>query len=115
VQSGAYDEAPKRERTQGEMNDIMSRELVNLPRFRAYTKIIDEHDGEQTVKTRIIDTLPLTRDSDYAVSSDVVRYKMTQFGYKLCQSRTAIGEEIKERQKPWRQGSEPPQRSRRVR
>jgi hypothetical protein len=98
--SGQYDISPKREHTQGEMNDIMARELSNLPRFTAYAKIT----AENQTRAQKIRTHPLP-DFDYKYN----------FGFYSGTDRDYIEEEIRERQVRWTQGSTqpPPARKRR--
>jgi hypothetical protein len=109
VQSGEYDEAPRRERTQAEMVDVMTRELVNLPPFHAYVKLIDEESGQQMVRTHNIQTRPLPKET----KSAWVAERLETVTRRYCKTRAAIEEEIRTRQSRWQRGSEPPPTRRR--
>jgi hypothetical protein len=107
VQSGDYDEAPRRERTQAEMVDSMSRELSNLPRYQAYVKLIDEVQNKQIVRIHALQTHPLPAKTN----TDMVAQAIAN-GHTLCQTREAIDDEIRTRQRRWGHGgNNPPQQS----
>jgi hypothetical protein len=97
--SGHYDEAPKREKTQGEMVDIMARELANLPRFTAFAKVIEEQDGVQTVRKCKIVTQPLPRVPARPLTSAMVERWTIAAG--LCVPRRRIEQELQARQEKW--------------
>jgi hypothetical protein len=110
VQSGDYDEAPKRERTQAEMVDIMSRELSNLPRYEAYAKLIDEVQNKQIVRTHSLQTHPLPE-----ITKTETYQRAIANGHTLCHTRQAIDNEIRTRQSRWgRGGNNPPPQSGRL-
>ena len=107
VQSGDYDEAPKRERTQAEMVDSMSRELSNLPRYQAYVKLIDEVQNKQIVRIHSLQTHPLPAKTNTDMEAQAIAN-----GHTLCQTREAIDNEIRTRQRRWGHGgNNPPQQS----
>jgi hypothetical protein len=114
TQSAQYEEEPKREKTQGEMIDIMGQELANLPRFKAYAKAIQEFRGEQIVIKQNIQTYPLVSLSERRYAHEysqpvraIIEQNTIRSGY--CIAREAIEEEIRERQENWRRrrGNEP--------
>src|SRR5687768_15803774 len=59
VPSGQYVEKHVNVRPVHDMTNEMAQELGKLPRFQAYTKIIDESQNEQIVRTHRIRTEPL--------------------------------------------------------
>jgi hypothetical protein len=81
----------------------MAQELVNLPRFQAYAKLIDERQGRQIVRTHQMQTLPLP-----AMKSPEMEAQAIANGYTLCKKRDDIEAEIRERQSRWGRGPEPP-------
>jgi hypothetical protein len=95
IQSAHYEE-PVRDKTQGEMVDIMAQELMNLPRFTAYAKIIQERLIKQGVFIHKLNTSsPMKVDRhDLSIA--------TNNGHKMSEKRTDIEAEIRERQKKWR-------------
>jgi hypothetical protein len=109
IPSTKYDEEPTREKTQGEMIDIMARELAHLPRFTAYAKIIDEREGKQVVVKQKIETYPLGSLSHRAYADEFpesvrsfIEQNTIRVGYAIA--RDAIEEEIQKRQEKWRRG-----------
>ena len=96
IQSTQYEE-PVRDKTQGEMIDIMAQELSNLPRFQAHTKIIKEEDGKQSVWKGKIQTLPLF--PEYPNNN---QERIFNFSSELCTKREEIEAQIRERQEKWR-------------
>jgi hypothetical protein len=100
IPSTIYDEAPKRERTQREMIDVMAHALSSLPRFTAFVKTIDEADGQQVVKKYLMQTLPLQKvPRTKNVAQGIIN------GRSLCKKRDEIEAEIRERQRRWLPGS----------
>jgi hypothetical protein len=49
VRSGQYVEKPTRSRTEIDMVNESARELVGLPKFTAYARVVQSIDGEQRV------------------------------------------------------------------
>jgi hypothetical protein len=94
TQSAQYEE-PKREKTQGEMIDIMGQELANLPRFKAYAKAIQEFQGEQIVIKQKIQTYPLSSLSERRYAHEysqpvraIIEQNTVRSGY--CKAREDI-------------------------
>src|SRR5262245_8058556 len=97
------------------MVDIMAQELANLPRFRAYAKVIDEKNNEQVVLNRKFETYPLSSLSERRYADKYpesvrafIEHNTIRSGY--CKARLLIEKEIRERQDRWRKsyGNEPP-------
>jgi hypothetical protein len=103
IQSAQYDEEPKREKTQGEMIDIMAQELTNLPRFTAYAKIIEERDGKQSVWKDKIQTYNLPVESPTAKEDAVT---VIENGHSWSTKRSDVEKEIRGRQEQWREEQE---------
>jgi hypothetical protein len=103
IPSGKYVETLKVERTQQDLNNEMVSELVSLPRFQAYVKLIQETDGRQSVATHKIETHPLPEKPESDIETLV-----TQSGYDFCKKREDIEAEIRERQNRWGRGGSPP-------
>jgi len=97
TQSAQYDAEPKREKTQSEMVDIMAQELSNLPRFHAYTKIIKEEGGRQTVWKGLIETNPL-----FPLNPNNQEKEIADISSELCTKREEIEQQIRGRQEKWR-------------
>jgi hypothetical protein len=96
TQSAQYVEVPSNARVYRDMNDEMAQKLVKLPRFQAYTKLIDESEGSQIVRTHRIRTHPLPDIQN----PDMVDQAIDS-GHVLCKKRTEIEAEIRERQHRW--------------
>jgi hypothetical protein len=110
VASGQYIERQVNTYTTQEMTNQMAQELVKLPLFQAYTKIIDQSQGKQIVRTHRIQTHPLPaiqsmETEEYAIAN----------GHKLGKKREDIEAEIRERQNRWGRGGSPPPQSKRIR
>jgi len=103
IPSSSHNESPHRERSQGEMIDVMTRELTSLPRFHARIKLIDG-------KTHKIQTRPLPPSAN-----SVLRSRVTSNGHFWGKTREDIETEIKERQSRWERGTTPPTQSKKVR
>jgi hypothetical protein len=108
VQSNQYEEELPREKTQGEMVDIMAQELANLPRFSAYAKVIDEKDEQDCLYKGKIKTLPLRsewegdkRKRRIEISKMDIEGIMTIGSYKIIKKREKIEADIRERQERW--------------
>ena len=87
----------------------MAQELINLPRFIAYAKVIEEKDGIQRVLKKQIKTQEVSRQFD----PDIVEIVRNQ-GYSFSKKRPDIDAEIRNRQEKWRvvtpqTQSEPPE------
>ena len=59
VPSGQYITKQVHVRPVHDMTDEMAQELAKLPRFTAWTTLVDENEGKQTVRQKKIHTLPL--------------------------------------------------------
>jgi len=94
--------------TSQEMTNQLAQELVNLPRYQAYTKLIDESGGKQIVRTHKTQTLPL---ADRQNSGNINR--AINVAHMVGKQRDEIEAEIRERQSRWRPGPEPPSQTRR--
>ena len=111
--SGKFDETPKREHTQTEMIDVMTQELINLPRFTAYAKVIEEKGGGQAITKSKIKTLSLSRlreEWDKFIEFRKQRIEAYTNDSGCVRRRDEIEEEIKQRLEKWRKGrsDEPP-------
>jgi len=80
-----------------DMTDEMAQELINLPRFTAYAKIIEEKGGEQRVWKGKIQTRPLYKETHN--SNRVAIDNASVWSLK----REAVEAEIRQRQEKWRQ------------
>jgi hypothetical protein len=81
------------------MTDEMAQELSNLPRYYAYAKIIEEKDGKQTVWKGKIQTYMLP---DALPTAEKDTRLVIKNGHQWSMKRTAVEEEIRARQEPWR-------------
>jgi hypothetical protein len=106
VSSGTYDEAPKREKTQGELIDEMAVAMTQTPRFTAYAKVIHEQDGHQTVLKRKIVTRPLPglperplTDAEGHSPSTIIELNTIRAG--LYRPRAQIEHEVRQRREHW--------------
>lgn len=106
VQSNQYEEELPREKTQGEMVDIMAQELTNLPRFTACAKISQVEKGKQTVATQKIQTPPLVEPLEKE-KAERDRALAIQNGHIWSKKRDEIEAEIRERQEKWRRAQAP--------
>ena len=90
------------ERRPRDMVDEMQYELLNLPRYMAMAKIIQEKDGEQTVVNEKIRTpIPpkLLREENESIKV-AIKKRMIRDGYMV--SRREIDRRMYERAEPWR-------------
>ena len=110
IPSGKYVETLRVERTQQDLNNEMANALSNLPRFQAYTKIIHESNGQQSVNTHRMQTRSLP-----AAKNPGAELQAITNAHTLCKTRDDIETEIRERQNRWGRGSAPPQQAKRVR
>jgi hypothetical protein len=103
VPSGNDDDPPRGERPQHDLVTDMVLAMTRLPRYQAFTKVIEETDGEQSVSIHKIKTkeLPPERESD-------IETLVTQAGYDFCKKREDIEAEIRQRQAKWQGGSGSP-------
>jgi hypothetical protein len=107
IQSNQYEEELPREKTQGEMIDIMAQELSNLPRFHAHAKIIKEQYGKQSVWKGLIETNPLFGENLKNNEKEIAERSS-----RFCTRREAVEQQIRKRQEQWlrkQQASETPQ------
>jgi hypothetical protein len=107
VSSATYDEAPKREKTQGELIDEMAVAMTQTPRFTAYAKVIHEQDGHQTVLKRKIVTRPLPSlperpltDAEGHSPTTIIELNTIRAG--LYRPRAQIEQEVRRRREHWR-------------
>jgi hypothetical protein len=108
VATGNYVEKPYHVRQFHDMSDEMTQELTKLPRFQAYTKLIDESQKKQVVRTHRIETHPLPKITNTNMEAQAITN-----GHTLGKERDAIDEEIRTRQSRWQGGSSPSTRRRR--
>jgi len=103
--SGKYDETLKVERSQQDLINETAMELVSLPPFHAYAKIIDQASGIQQVFKHKIQTLPLPE----VLRGAEIEASLIEKSHVLCQDRELIEEDIRQRQEKWRTrpGNEP--------
>jgi hypothetical protein len=96
-----YEGAHKRERTQADIITEMAQELMNLPRFTAYAKMLKENNTTQTVEKHKLTTVPMPdeKGNDALVAA---RWRGRSYG----QTREDIEQEIQKRQ-VWRKGNSP--------
>jgi len=86
------------------MNHEMAHELIKLPRYTAYAKIIEERGGDQTViapkfRAQKPPSVPHGRNRD-------IRDRALELTHSFyCKERTQIEEELRHRQKNWRKRS----------
>jgi hypothetical protein len=111
VASGQYVEKQVHVRQVHDMTDEAAQDLINLPRYMAYAKIIEEKDGKQTVWSGKIETYGLPKETPYA-EEDLA--KSIHNGHINSVKRADIEEAIRQRQEKWRQTeqttpSEPPE------
>jgi hypothetical protein len=104
VASGQYVEKQVHVRPVHDMTDEMAQELINLPRYTAYAKVIEEKDGKQNVWSGKIETFGLPKDSPKAEENIAFAIEI---GHGVSKKRGEIEEEIRQRQEKWRQP--PPQ------
>jgi hypothetical protein len=104
--SSHYDETPKREKTQGEVIDEIARELVGLPRYTAFAKVIQERGGVQVVLKRKIETIPMPQvpqryltDPKYLALRGSIERNTIQAG--TCLPRVLIEAELRHRRERW--------------
>ena len=109
LQSGKYEEAPKREKTQAEMIDEMMLGLANIPRFSAYAKVIQEKERVQEVLKRKIETFPLAEipqrylsDPTYQTLRASIEHNMIRA--RNCHARADIEEDLRRRRERWQRG-----------
>jgi hypothetical protein len=112
IASGQYVEKQVYVRQVHDMSDEMAQELINLPRFTAYAKVIEEKDGIQSVWKGKIKTLMLPDQIPQAEEDTAL---VVDFGHQLSKKREEIEKEIRERQEKWRRidpqpPSEPPEK-----
>jgi hypothetical protein len=86
------------------MSDEMAQELMKLPRYTAYAKIIQEKGGDQIVIARKFQaqkppSVPHDRNQD-------IRDRALELTHSFyCKERTQIEEELRHRQKNWRKST----------
>ena len=97
VPSGQYITKQVHVRPVHDMTDEMAQELAKLPRFTAWTTLVDENEGKQTVRQKKIHTLPLPEVTPKTSVTELLKKS-----YDLCMKRTEIEEEIRKRQEKWR-------------
>jgi hypothetical protein len=88
-----------------EMRAQMEEELIDLPFFTAYAKVIQERGGEQFVLKRKIKTLPLSDlpDVDGGRLEDIKRRsRVNAVRAGILVERKTIEQEIRKRQERWR-------------
>lgn len=96
VASGQYVQRQVPSRTVIDMTNEMVQELISLPRFTAYAKLIA---GQTTVKQKI-QTYSLSSSPLYTPTGDALP--------RYCRLRSQIEQEIRERQTRWQRPPEPP-------
>ena len=106
IASGQYVEKQVHVRQVHDMSDEMAQELVNVPRFTAYAKVIEEKDGKQSVWKGKITTLPLP---DQLSSAEEDAALVLDFGHQASKKREEIEAEIRQRQEKWRSNGSSPQ------
>jgi hypothetical protein len=91
-----------REKTTDEMVSMMRQELINLPWYVAYAKIMQEKGGEHIVLNEKINTPkpPALRHSDAESIKVAVKRRMIREGFLL--SRREIDRQMFEAVQPWR-------------
>src|SRR5215813_2114634 len=104
VPSGHYVEKQINVRQVHDMTDEAAQELINLPRFSAYAKIIEEKTGKQNVWSGKIETYGLPNDLPTAEENIACAIES---GHTVSKKRGEIEEEIRQRQEKWQQP--PPQ------
>lgn len=100
VRSAQYVEKPVRSRAEIDMVNEISRELVNLPRYTAYARVVGEKDGKAIVwkgKVRTIELPGVAADAFYQASEAIERSALP-----YSKPREEIRKEIEKRQEPWR-------------
>ena len=107
VQSGQYVEKQVNTRQYHDMNDEMAWELMKLPRFTAYAKVIQEQQGEQVIRIRKIKTLKLEEPRLQGRELEEMKKQINEntkiLGY--IKPRVQIEDEIRQRQEKWRSGA----------
>jgi hypothetical protein len=101
VKSAQYVEKQVRARTEIDMVNEMSRELVGLPKYTAYARVVGEKDGKAIVwkgKVRTIELPGVAADAFYQ-ALEAVEIN----GQPYTRPREEIRKEIEKRQEPWRQ------------
>src|SRR4051812_5077820 len=104
TRSSQYIEKLVNSRTFIDMNHEMAHELIKLPRYTAYAKIIEERGGDQTViapkfRAQKPPSVPHGRNRD-------IRDRALELTHSFyCKERTQIEEELRHRQKNWRKRS----------
>jgi hypothetical protein len=101
------------------MTDEMAQELMRLPRYTAYAKIIEDQDGEQRVKMQEIKTYPLSalpeKPKEYFEQvKEIFETNPIKSGYAIAKEQ--IEAEIRQRQEQWLRPASsdaPPQKTKR--
>jgi hypothetical protein len=101
VKSAQYVEKPGRSRTEIDMVNEMSRELVSLPKYTAYASVVGEKDGKAIVWKGKVRTIKLPGVAAEAFTQALEAIEKN--GEPYTRPRGEIREEIARRQEPWRQ------------
>jgi hypothetical protein len=110
VPSGQYVEKPTTTRTVADMTHEMGQELIDLPRFTAYAKLIRETGRGQSVFKGLIQTLPLPesapgrRLSPHSLLTAINLHTANKAYIRL---RGQIENELRQRKTAWR--DDPPE------
>jgi hypothetical protein len=86
------------------MNNQMAQELVDLPRFIAYAKVVQEMNGTQIVRKAKIQTARLEKPQGLIDVGTVATDNAIAVG--ILQKRNDVDKEIAERQAQWRRESD---------
>jgi hypothetical protein len=104
VATGQYVERPSHIRQVHDMSDEMAQGLTKLPRYQAYTKLIDESQGNQVVRTHQIQTHPLPEITNNNMVDQAIAN-----AHQAGKKREEIEAEIRERQNRGGRGGSAPQ------
>ena len=106
TRSGHYVDKEVNTRQVSDMTNEMVQELVNLPRFTSYAKVLTETDGTQTVgrhKIRTPDPREQCSEEDY----EKLRAHAIHCAKLYGKDRNVIEQELWERQEAWRRKPQP--------
>ena len=90
--------------TTQEMNNQMAQELIDLPRFTAYAKVVQEVNDTQIVRKAKIQTARLKKPQGLIDVGTVATDNAIAVG--ILQKRSDVDKEIAERQAQWRRESD---------
>ena len=108
IQSGQYEETYRLERTQADLINETAQELMALPRFTAYAKLLHHaDDGDRPeVKKCEIETLPMQTQSARGYHTALMETAIEN-AHTYGMRRDNIEQEIRKRQDRWK-GRPPP-------